>query len=698
LLTKHKFDNLPEETLSRFAYNQRNQIANHQLGLISGSSYLQTCDYSYLDNGWLAAINNSMSSTDLFALRLRYDSKSTGSSAETQNNGNIAEVESEVKGRDPILQGFRYDNYNRLTNSYSYDINSSNQLINANDFQTIYDHDARGNLESVYRKGRYPGGSTFSSGVIDDLAYTPQSNSNKILSIADNAPTATKRYGLQGSSTNFSYDNDGSNTGNGTLTYDGTLEASIEYNHLNLPRRITFDHGGLIEFTYDAEGNQLRKVVTQGEVLEDRYYIDGLEYKNDDQTLVQIMHDEGRIARSEPCDQNQFLSGIQDNTDTYYGDNIISNTSVVPVGTTTYKADQSIVLNEDFHVETGKVYEAFIEPCTPGPWQYEYTLNDHLGNTRVVFTDGNEVLQEQHYYPFGMSLSGVWNDTEKQDYAYKYNHKELHRDFDLNWSSYGARCYSSSLNSFPTPDRFCEKYPNLSPYQYGANDPIKFIDVNGDSIKIIIDKSNSVYYDNGKIYNADGSEYTGKGTKVKKNGNRVLTGDLKKVVNALDKISNGGSAGKELIEESVMNRKTINISVGKNNSALGLNVSYNPQDKTGGLDANGSTIRPAFLGLAHELVHAIEFAQKTIDYSNWFSYKSTGGRVARVRKAEISASNFENRIRAENGITLRSYYTVSEYAPAALLKGTNSLYPTNTFGRNAALLPTRAILPVTSIK
>ena len=42
----------------------------------------------------------------------------------------------------------------------------------------------------------------------------------------------------------------------------------------------------------------------------------------------------------------------------------------------------------------------------------EYVLKDHLGNTRVMFSDLNEdglvdateILQENHYYPFGLKL------------------------------------------------------------------------------------------------------------------------------------------------------------------------------------------------------------------------------------------------------------------------------------------------------
>jgi uncharacterized protein RhaS with RHS repeats len=46
------------------------------------------------------------------------------------------------------------------------------------------------------------------------------------------------------------------------------------------------------------------------------------------------------------------------------------------------------------------------------------------------------------------------------------------------------RFYDPALGRFTTQDRFSEKYYDFSPYQYAANNPLLFIDVNGDSLDV----------------------------------------------------------------------------------------------------------------------------------------------------------------------------------------------------------------------
>jgi RHS repeat-associated protein len=96
-----------------------------------------------------------------------------------------------------------------------------------------------------------------------------------------------------------------------------------------------------------------------------------------------------------------------------------------------------------------------------------------LGNSRVFFSDldkdgmvevrqggsPNELLQQAHYYPFGMEIEGQWGYVQPQVgqvNAYLYNGKELNADFGLGWSDYGARWYDASIGRWNGVDALAE--------------------------------------------------------------------------------------------------------------------------------------------------------------------------------------------------------------------------------------------------
>ena len=122
-----------------------------------------------------------------------------------------------------------------------------------------------------------------------------------------------------------------------------------------------------------------------------------------------------------------------------------------------------------------------------------YYLKDHQGNNRVLVNKNGGVEEINHYYPFG----GVFASEENVQ-PYKYNGKELDTKKGLNWYDYGARMYDAAVGRFTTTDRFAEKYYSMSSYQYGGNNPVGNIDINGDSI--VISKPNFADFV-GAIYN-----------------------------------------------------------------------------------------------------------------------------------------------------------------------------------------------------
>jgi RHS repeat-associated protein len=123
-------------------------------------------------------------------------------------------------------------------------------------------------------------------------------------------------------------------------------------------------------------------------------------------------------------------------------------------------------------------------------------LKDHLGNSRVTFADLDnngtinplaEILQENHYYPFGLNQEGKWlNNAALSDTKYQYNGKELNEDLGLNWNDYGARWYDAAIGRWTSVDVLAEKNNFESPYVYVHNNSLKYIDPDGkDGILIV---------------------------------------------------------------------------------------------------------------------------------------------------------------------------------------------------------------------
>ena len=123
-----------------------------------------------------------------------------------------------------------------------------------------------------------------------------------------------------------------------------------------------------------------------------------------------------------------------------------------------------------------------------GSFLHEYVLRDHLGNTRVTFSDADndgtvvvsDVQQINSYYPFGLNMDGNFNGAGGKN-KYAYNGKEWNDDFGLNWNHHDWRFYDVAIGRFVTVDRKSEDddQMQISPYHFAKNNPIRYDDPDG---------------------------------------------------------------------------------------------------------------------------------------------------------------------------------------------------------------------------
>ena len=110
--------------------------------------------------------------------------------------------------------------------------------------------------------------------------------------------------------------------------------------------------------------------------------------------------------------------------------------------------------------------------------------NIHWDNFSAVTFTAGQVYAYDDFYPFGQQMDGR-SMTVGADGRYKYTGKE--RDAETGWDYYGARYYDPRVGRWLGIDPLAQTNPNLSPFAYCANNPLKFIDADGRNYGVTID-------------------------------------------------------------------------------------------------------------------------------------------------------------------------------------------------------------------
>ena len=106
-------------------------------------------------------------------------------------------------------------------------------------------------------------------------------------------------------------------------------------------------------------------------------------------------------------------------------------------------------------------------------------------NLQVVHKPG-PITEENHYYPFGLVMNGISSKglNVTADNKLKFNGKEEQRKefFDgsgLDWLDFGARMYDNQIGRFFNVDPKVSKMPGVSPYVFCFNNPLIYVDPDG---------------------------------------------------------------------------------------------------------------------------------------------------------------------------------------------------------------------------
>ena len=506
-------------------YNELGQLigqGNHY----SNDVYLCSRSYSYNIRSWLTSMNvTGYGPTQLLKFNLYYDQQpQTANSANftAQYNGNISSQTWVDAASDTL-------------NEYDFTYDPLNRLINSNYTLTPISNGGGGGggIGISTDKPYQPPFMGVVKGVGSEGGITYDQNGN-ILTLTRKFRNTTTPEVLMDKLT-YAYG------GSRLIAVDDTVRLRTTINDFNdngwYALRDT--NASVIEFQYDMNGNMTKDYNRNIDIAYNSLNLP--EYIYNDNGVIKYDYDQtGTLYEKQVTYNNSIL--LLNHDYRYYGDIVVDNDTIRQL----YVPDGCVQFLNSGH-------------------EFNYHIKDHLGNVRMVVrpTEQNspEILQRNDYYPLGMVVSSNLDLNKKL-----YNDKELQTEMKYAFYNYGARFYDPQLGRWHSVDPLAETSRRWTPYNYGLDNPIRFIDPDGMFAGDFITQ-------NGRTIGTDG--------KIDDNVHLVTNNkDIKKIK---DNDKSGKSTDPSSIKVDVTTTKTV------------LKESINVLDRTiknGGLAEETSVVTP----------------------------------------------------------------------------------------------------------
>lgn len=209
----------------------------------------------------------------------------------------------------------------------------------------------------------------------------------------------------------------------GRMTYDGDSNLEIDYNHLDLVGKISRNGAIIANYFYLADGTKSAVLDNSGE---------GLVYR-------------GPFVYRRSSDSSLTLETAS-----------FSGGLLKPDGALLYVRDHLGSVRLVVDGATGSIYKA--------------SVYDAYGSEAPVTALQTTAL------PDGVTLRETYTGKEDQSL-----------DFGIPYLDFGARQYSATLKCWMVPDPMSEKYYGMSPYAFCNNNPINYVDSDGNAVETLWD-------------------------------------------------------------------------------------------------------------------------------------------------------------------------------------------------------------------